>query len=107
MTAANVAHLPEPPKPKAKKKVSAVVEAQEAEADDGFVTIEQRGITLRIPVSGKVPLAAVDAFRAGDNYEGTKQMLGAQQWKQLSDAGLTMDDLDEIGEKLQAATGNS
>jgi len=101
----NVAHLPEP-EPKRKKK-SAVVAAQEAEADDGFVTLEQCGISLRVPVRGKVPVAAVDAFREGDNYEGTKQMLGAEQWKRLSDAGLTMDDLDEIGKKLQEATGNS
>lgn len=83
------------------------MQAQEAEAEDGFVTLEQRGIKLRIPVRGKVPIAAVDAFRAGDNYEGTKQMIGAEQWKLLSDAGLTMDDLDELGEKLNEVSGGN
>jgi hypothetical protein len=110
VTAANVSHLPAPePKPerKPKKKASPVVAAQEAEADDGFVTVELRGVALRIPVRGKVPIAAVDAFRAGDNYEGTKQMIGEEQWKRLSDAGFTMDDIDELGDKLNEATGNS
>lgn len=106
MTSSNVAHLPEPER-KSKKKASPVSAAQEGEAGDGFVTLEQCGVSLRIPVRGKVPVAAVDAFRAGDNYEGTKQMIGAEQWKLLSDAGLTMDDLDELGAKLQETTGNS
>lgn len=90
--------------PKPKKKPS--VAAQEAEAGDGFVTVEHRGITLKIPVRGKTPIAAIDAFRAGDNYEGTKQTLGDDQWKQLSDAGMTVDELDELGNKLEAAAGN-
>jgi hypothetical protein len=107
VTAANVTHLPEPQPPrKAKKKASAVVAAQQAEADDGFVTIELRGITLRVPVGGKVSLEAIDLFRDGDNYAGTRAMLGEEQWKRLKATGATAADLDELGLKLKDATGN-
>lgn len=80
--------------------------AREAEAGDGFVHLEQCGVQLRIPIRKKVPVAAIDAFRAGDSYEGTKRLLGKEQWQALSDAGMTGEDVDELGEKLQAATGN-
>lgn len=80
--------------------------AREAEADDGFAHLEQCGIKLRIPIRGKTPIAAIDAFRAGDNFEGTKQLLGKEQWQLLSDAGMTAADLDELGKKLQAYSGN-
>lgn len=105
MTAANVAHLPEP-KPPRKPRKKASVAAREAEAEDGYVTVKHCGVTLRVPVRGKIPVAATDAFRAGDNYEGSKQMIGVEQWKLLSDAGMTMDGLDELGGKLKEALGN-
>lgn len=92
------------PAPKPRKKVAAA--AREAEADDGFVQLQQCGVKLRIPVGKKVPVAAIDAFRDGDSYEGTKQMLGKDQWQALSDAGMNGDDLDELGAKLSEATGN-
>jgi hypothetical protein len=95
------------PKPERKKKKSPVSAAQEGEAGNGFVTLELRGLSLTVPVRGKIPIAAVEAFRAGDNFEGTKQMIGAEQWKLLRDAGVTMDDLDELGRQLNEATGNS
>lgn len=80
--------------------------AQEAEAGEGFVAIEQRGVKLRVPIAGKLPIAAVDAFRAGDNYEGTKAMLGDEQWQKLRDAGVTLEELDELGKKIEEAAGN-
>lgn len=95
-----------PAKRPPRKKASPSAVARQAEAEDGYVTVEHRGMTLRLPIGGKVPLAAIDAFRDGDNYGGTKEMLGAEQWKLLRDAGMTMDDLDELGEKLEAASGN-
>lgn len=106
MTAANVAHLPEPKPQRKTKKKKASVAAQEAEADDGFVTLEQCGVTLRIPVGGKTPLAAIDAYLVGDEYEGNKALLGEKQWAALCAAGATMDDLDEVGTKLKEASGN-
>lgn len=93
-----------PPPRKPKKKAS--VAAREAEAEDGYAVIEQCGITLRIPVGGKIPIAAQDAFRARDNYEGTKQLIGKEQWQRLSDAGMTMDELGELGAKIRGALGN-
>lgn len=103
------------PKPRPRKKVS--VEAREAEAsDDGFVNLEQCGVKLRIPVGKKVPVSAIDAYRrAGSSdaeekkwaiYDGTREMLGEEQWKALSDAGMTGEDLDELAAKLSEATGN-
>lgn len=89
-----------------RKKAPASTAARQAEAEDGYVTIEQCGVSLRVPVGGKVTLAAIDLFREGDNYGGTKEMLGAEQWKRLCDAGATTDDLEELGDKLNGTSGN-
>lgn len=94
------------PKPKGRPRKKTAAAAQEAEAGDGFVNLEQCGVKLRIPIGKKVPIAAIDAFRDGDNYEGTRQMLGKDQWQALSDAGMNGEDLDELGAKLSEATGN-
>ncbi|MEV5360577.1 hypothetical protein AB0K45_09560 [Micrococcus luteus] len=92
--------------PKPRKKAPSSVAARQAEAEDGFVDIEQCGVKLRIPVGGKIPLEAIDFFRDGDNYGGTKVMVGEAQWKLLVAAGATSDDLDELGRKLNGASGN-
>lgn len=88
------------------KAASPATEARQAEADDGFVTVEQAGVTVRVPVGGKVPLAAIDAFRANDNYGGLRELLGKEQWQKLRDAGATKDDLEELDKKLKDASGN-
>lgn len=93
------------PQKRAPQKISPAA-AREAEAEDGYVTVEHCGVDLRVPVRGKIPVAATDAFRSGDNYAGTKHMLGEEQWQKLSDAGMTMDGLDELGGKIRAALGN-
>jgi hypothetical protein len=89
-----------------RKKATPSAAARQAEAEDGFVVLEQCGVKLRLPVGGKLPLAAIDCFRAGDNYGGTKAMLGEKQWNLLVAAGATSDDLDELGGKLNASSGN-
>jgi hypothetical protein len=108
MTAAKLASVPDdqPDPHEPKKKKNLAVTPQEAEAVDGYVTVEQCGVTLQIPGYGKITLAAMDAFRAGDNYEGTKQMVGEEQWKLLTEAGATMDDLNDLGKKIKEVTGN-
>jgi hypothetical protein len=89
-----------------KPRKSAAAKAREAEAADDFVVIEQRGVKLRIPV-GNIPIAAIDAARAGDNYGCTKALLGEEQWKALTAAGAGSRDIDELGEKLAEATGGN
>lgn len=89
-----------------KKKKSAA--ARKAEAD-GFATIKQCGIELRIPMRGKIPLEAVDALLEGGPFAealATKIMLGADQWAELVKAGATTDDLQQIGEKIAGYMGN-
>lgn len=103
MTAANVSHIPAPDR-KPKKKAS--VTAREAEAGDGFVTVEQCGVTLKIPVGGKIPLAAYIAFTEGNNLEGTKQLLGDEQWNAFLAKKPTLDDFEAIGDRLQESAGN-
>jgi hypothetical protein len=93
------------PKPKP-KKVSASEVARQAEVVDDVVIVEQCGVKLRIPIAGKTPIAALDAYLVGDEYRGNKALLGAEQWQALIDAGATMDDLDEIGNKIKEAAGN-
>ena len=102
MTAANVSHLPEPDKPKKKPSVA----AREAEAGDGYVTVEQCGVKLRFPLAGKIPLKAAIAFNEGDNIEGTKLMLGPEQWNAFLEKNPTLDDFEAIGDQLQEISGN-
>lgn len=113
MTAAKTSPVPasaskardrRPRKAPAQKATS--VAAREAEASDGFVTIEQCGVTLRIPVGGKVPYKSRIAFLQGDNDLGTELLLGAEQWQALMDRNPTCDEMNEIGAKIQATAGN-
>jgi hypothetical protein len=102
VTAAKVSHLPEP----APKKKKASVAAREAEADDGYATVEQCGVTLRIPMAGKVPLKAYMAFSEGENLKGTELLLGPEQWSAFLEKNPTLDDFEAIGDQLQALQGN-
>lgn len=80
-------------------------EARKAEAD-GFVTIKQCGVTLKIPIAGKVPLAAYAAFKKDDELLGTELLLGEKQWAAFMAKNPTVDDFAEIGEKLTDLMGN-
>ncbi|QFG10033.1 tail assembly chaperone [Mycobacterium phage IdentityCrisis] len=95
------ATAPKPQDHKAKKSA----EARQAEAD-GFVTIEQCGVTLQIPVGGKVPLKAYMAFKNGDEIAGTELLLGPEQWASFLEKDPTVDDFAAIGEKLEELVGN-
>lgn len=102
---ANVSHLPEPESDRKPKKKASVA-AREAEAGDGYVTVEQCGVELKIPLAGKVPLAAYIAFKNGDEMGGTELLLGAEQWSAFLAKNPTMDDFAEVGNKLAEAAGN-
>lgn len=110
MTAANVTDISaNAPKSKPRKKATPAAEVArqaEAEAEDGFITIEQCGIELRLPLKGHIQLSIIELFRAGDNYGGTKAMIGPEQWQRLIEAGATDGDLDDIANKLNGASGN-
>ncbi|MGA5542700.1 adenylosuccinate synthase [Mycobacterium sp. NPDC051198] len=80
--------------------------ARQAEAEDGFVTVETCGMTLTIPVGGKVPLAAAIAFQKGDELGGTELLLGADQWAAFLEKNPTVDDFAEVGKQLEELTGN-
>jgi hypothetical protein len=86
-----------------KQKKSA--QARQAEAD-GFVTVEQCGVTLRIPIAGKIPLKAYMAFKKDDEIGGTELLLGAEQWEAFLAQDPTLDDFSAIAQKLQESTGN-
>ena len=93
-----------PRKTPAQKKAAA--RAREAEAVDGFVTVEQCGIALNIPIGEKVPLAAYMAFEDGDELKGTELLLGEKQWAEFLAAGPTIGDFAAIGKQLEELTGN-
>lgn len=93
------------PKPQDHKPKKKSTKAREAEAGDGFVTIETRGVELRIPVGGKMPIAAFELFQEGKELPGTKMLLGPEQWAAFMATNPTLDDLAELGQKLQDATG--
>lgn len=94
------------PKKTPAQKAAARAKARQAEAADGFVVIEQCGVTLRLPV-GNMPIGAIEAARAGDGFGATKAMVGEEQWEALRAAGAGARDLDEIGEKMMEAAGGN
>ena len=117
------ASAPKPQDHQAKK--SAAVRKAEAEAEDGFVTIEQCGLELKIPIGGNMPLDAIlllqedeetlrdYAIRDDDegreaklNVVATRLMIGPEQWAEFRKRRPTLNDFNEIGEKLQALSGN-
>lgn len=92
------------PKPKDHPKKKSA-DARKAEAD-GFIDIEQCGVSLRIPLGEKVPLSAYMAFKADDEMLGTKLLLGNEQWDAFMAANPTVGDFAEIGQKLSEVLGN-
>lgn len=94
-------NAPKPQDHKPKKSAA----ARQAEAD-GFVTIQQCGVELQIPVAGKVPLKAYLAFKDGDELGGTELLLGEKQWAAFLGKDPTVDDFAEIGQKLTDLMGN-
>ena len=94
-------HAPEPQDHKKKKAA-----ARKAEATDKTVTVEQCGVTLQIPVGDNIPLEAVLAFTAGNDFEGTRHLIGDQQWAAFLATKPTLADYNELGEKLKEAAGN-
>jgi hypothetical protein len=107
VTASNVARLPAPePKPERKPKKKPSVAAREAEADDGYVTVEQCGVKLKFPVGGKISLKAFIAFSEGDNIKGTQLLLGPEQWNAFLEKDPTLEDFEAIGNQLQESAGN-
>ncbi|MDM3950364.1 hypothetical protein [Mycobacteroides abscessus] len=81
-------------------------DARQGEAGEGFVVVQQCGKQFRVPVHGKTPMKAILAFRSGDNVEGTKCMLGDEQWATFLETNPTVDDFNELGEKVDEAAGN-
>jgi hypothetical protein len=107
MTAAKLASVPadDPvvePAPEPKKHAT----GREAEAGDGYVTVEQCGLQLRIPVGGKIPEEALDLFIRGKNREGLLLCIGKAQLKQLRRIPWTSDDMIELDRKVNEARGN-
>jgi hypothetical protein len=91
------------------RKASPSAVARQAEAEDGYVNVEQCGVTLRIPIGGKVPAAVTDAaLEGGDlaNWKALKAWVGKEQWALLVDAGMTNDDVEELDGKLGQLLGN-
>ena len=100
--ASEIPEVASKPKDRPKKKSA---DARKAEAD-GFVDIEQCGLTLRIPVGKKVPLKAYMAFKDGDEMLGTALLLGTDSWEAFLEKDPTVEDFAEIGEKLTELLGN-
>lgn len=94
----------QPRKTAQQKRNEAAVRA--AEANDGYLDVVSCGVPLRVPVGGKVPLAAYMEFEKGNELEGTEILLGPEQWKAFMAANPTIDDFGEIGAQLEAIAGN-
>ncbi|MFV8049730.1 hypothetical protein [Mycobacterium sp. 48b] len=92
--------------------------ARQAEAGDGFVTVEQCGVELRIPIGDNVPLEAIEVISqevAGpqskadelrDDIAVTRALVGPEQWETFKAARPTLRDYRELSSKIVGLTGN-
>ena len=95
------ATAPRPQDHKPRKKT-----AREAEAEDGFIHVTIAGVDLDVPVNGKLPLKSAIAFANGDEFGGTSELLGLEQWERFLDVNPTLDDYRELSEAIAEAVGN-
>lgn len=94
------------PKPQDHKPKQST-EARKAEAGDGYVTLEQCGLSLRIPIGPEtMPLKAYLRFKEGDEVGGTELLLGEEQWETFLAANPTVADFAAIGSAMKEAAGN-
>lgn len=96
------AHAPKPQDRKPKKRKKAV----HAEAVDGYLSITVAGVDLRIPIKGKMPVKAAIKFSRGDEFGGSEELMGTEQWERFLDADPTVDDYNVLSEAIKEATGN-
>lgn len=95
----------------------AATEARKAEAGDGFVTIEQCGVTLRIPVGEDMPLAVFEELGKPDpqneldkrlqDIAVTRALLGPEQWQAFTAAQPLARDYNQLSDKINGILGNS
>lgn len=94
-------------------------EARRAEAVDGFVDIEQNGVTLSIPFGDSVPLEVIEvlvsqASTAPQNSAEevvneaavTKALVGPEQWEAFMATRPTLRDYRELSDKIRGLSGN-
>lgn len=108
---------PSKPSKRATKKAATVAHKAEA-GGDGFATVEQCGLTLRIPLGDNVPLDLIEAAseldidgetEADKRRRGialTKALLGPEQWEAFRAARPTWGDYLELGAKIGELSGN-
>ncbi len=92
---------PQDHKPKKKRK-----KAAHAEAVDGYLSLTVAGVDLKVPIKGKMPVKSAIAFANGDEFGGTSELLGLEQWERFLDVNPTLDDYRELSEAIAEAVGN-
>lgn len=92
--------------------------ARQAEADDGFATVEQCGVELKIPVGDNMPLEVMEALsliaekpqsnadELMDDIAVTKALIGLEQWETFKSARPTLRDYRELSAKIGELSGN-
>lgn len=99
-----------------KRAPSKATEARKAEAGDGFVTIEQCGVKLRIPLGDNMPLAVIEELakpepqseleKSQQEIAITRALIGPVQWEAFAAAQPTMRDYNELSANINGLLGN-
>lgn len=101
------------PKPDPKKSA----QARKAEAEDGFVTVEQCGLKFRIGLGENMPLEVIEelssrpephteAERRTYDLAVTKALLGPDQWEAFRAAQPTVRDYNQLNDQITDLMGN-
>ncbi|MBV0920686.1 hypothetical protein KC238_25855 [Mycobacteroides chelonae] len=92
-------------------------QARKAEAEDGFVTVEQCGVKFRIGLGEDMPFEVFEEMstRPEPQTEGeqreynraiTKALLGPDQWEAFRAARPSIRDYNELSDNITALLGN-
>ncbi len=101
------------PKPDPKKSA----QARKAEAEDGFVNVEQCGVTFRIGLGENMPFEVIEEMSARPEPQSenerrkydlaiTKALLGPDQWEAFRAAQPTVRDYNQLSDKITDLMGN-
>lgn len=108
------------PQDRKPKKPRKSVYARRAEAD-GYALVElKRGVTIRVPMGGKLPLAVIELLDKHEiegppktpseerrrEFATTRELLGPDEWETFQSIRPTLDDYTELAEKIAELKGN-
>jgi len=85
--------------------LEAAAEAAAREAKAAPFLFTYKGSNYQVPPSQSWPVEVMDLIAKGDLSEGLSRLIGAEQWQQLTEAGITVGALNTLFDEVAKASG--